>query len=157
MIRRAKGFTLVEIMIVVVIVGILAAVAIPAYQRYVVEAKLADVLEYAGVAKLAMTEYYESTGECPTAEKAGLTVDNPIPHILNVSSAWDRIPCRDWFEVYLEIDGDSDSLLKQIDGERVMMRAELEKGGVKKWTCGFSKYTPEIKEYLPSSCQHEMI
>ena len=65
--RVQQGFTLIELMIVIAIVGILAAVALPAYQDYTVRAKLSEGLARAGEAKTAVTEYYSSTGTFPTA------------------------------------------------------------------------------------------
>jgi len=55
-----KGFTLIELMIVVAIIGILAAVAIPAYQDYTIRAKITEGLNLAGAAKLAVAETYAS-------------------------------------------------------------------------------------------------
>ncbi len=155
--RRSGGFTMIEIMIALVVLGILAAVALPSYQRYVLKAKLADVIAYAGVAKLQLTEFYEETAECPTVSNSGLKEFSPIPHIAQVSTAWDRDPCRDWFEVYLEIDGDSEPALKDLDGDRVMLRGNLGQDGQITWQCGFSRYTPEIRNYLPASCQEELL
>ena len=57
-----KGFTLVEIMMVVIIIGILAVLAIPRYQKYTLEAKLSEVHVAAGEIKTGMEKYYNSHG-----------------------------------------------------------------------------------------------
>lgn len=65
-----KGFTLIELMIVVAIVGILAAVAIPAYQDYTVRAKISEAVIASSVAKLAVTEGYATGGVAGLASVA---------------------------------------------------------------------------------------
>ena len=65
-----KGFTLIELMIVVAIIGILAAVALPAYQDYTKRSHVSEGMSLASGAKSAMTEYYASQGEWPTDNKA---------------------------------------------------------------------------------------
>jgi type IV pilus assembly protein PilA len=61
-----KGFTLIELMIVVAIIGILAAIAIPAYQNYTVRAQVTEGLNLADGWKTAVAEYYANTGSWPT-------------------------------------------------------------------------------------------
>lgn len=59
------GFTLIELMIVVAIIGILAAIAIPAYQDYTTRAKITEGLNAAGPAKVSIAEFYLSQGSMP--------------------------------------------------------------------------------------------
>ena len=68
--RYSKGFTLIELMIVVAIVGILAAVAIPAYQDYTVRARVTEGLSLASSAKLAVEETYQSSNAFPATQAA---------------------------------------------------------------------------------------
>ena len=60
-----KGFTLIELMIVVAIIGILAAIAIPAYQNYTIRAQITEGLNLADGWKTAIAEYFANTGNWP--------------------------------------------------------------------------------------------
>ena len=64
--KSVKGFTLIELMIVIAIIGILAAVALPRYQDYTVCAKVSELILAAGAAKLAVTESVQTHGVMPT-------------------------------------------------------------------------------------------
>jgi type IV pilus assembly protein PilA len=69
-----KGFTLIELMIVVAIIGILAAIAIPAYQDYTIRAQVTEGLNLAGAAKAAVAESFSNTGVAPADRTAaGMT------------------------------------------------------------------------------------
>ena len=65
--RIQQGFTLIELMIVVAIIGILAAVALPAYQDYTVRAKMSEVMLAASACRTGITEIYQTGGTPPGA------------------------------------------------------------------------------------------
>src|SRR6056297_383852 len=69
-----QGFTLIELMIVVAIIGILAAIAIPAYQDYTIRAKVTEGLNTVAVARTSVAEYWNTNGTFPTGNpEAGLS------------------------------------------------------------------------------------
>ncbi|MRH77953.1 prepilin-type N-terminal cleavage/methylation domain-containing protein [Spiribacter sp. C176] len=68
--RTQRGFTLIELMIVVAIVGILASIAIPAYSDYTVRAKVTEAVAAAGAIKTSVADYYYANGELPISNSA---------------------------------------------------------------------------------------
>jgi type IV pilus assembly protein PilA len=68
--KKQQGFTLIELMIVVAIIGILSAIAVPAYQDYTKRTKVSEGLNLAAAGKLAVAEYYDSTGSLPADNPA---------------------------------------------------------------------------------------
>jgi len=71
-----QGFTLIELMIVVAIIGILAAIAIPAYQDFTIRSRVTELINAAGVCKTSIAEFYQAKGSFPlgTADSGCSTV-----------------------------------------------------------------------------------
>ncbi len=68
--KRQQGFTLIELMIVIAIVGILAAIALPAYQDYTVRARMSEPLARMAEVKTSLSEFYSANGTVPTVLQA---------------------------------------------------------------------------------------
>ena len=88
--KKQQGFTLIELMIVVAIIGILAAIAIPAYQDYTIRAQVSEGLNLAGGAKAAVSEYTMDRGTFPTDNAiAGLSTAASIDgkYVVSVTNA----------------------------------------------------------------------
>src|ERR1700722_10119564 len=82
-----KGFTLIELMIVVAIIGILAAIAIPAYQDYTVRSKVTEGLNLAGAAKTTVAEAFEANGLAGVTAAAGGWSSTPTKYVSCIAIA----------------------------------------------------------------------
>ncbi|HFB8514535.1 TPA: pilin, partial [Neisseria gonorrhoeae] len=123
-----KGFTLIELMIVIAIVGILAAVALPAYQDYTARAQVSEAILLAEGQKSAVTEYYPNNGKWPA--------DNGAAGVASSSS----IKGKYVKEVKVEngvvtATMNSSNVNKEIKDKRLSLWAKRENGSVK-WFCG---------------------
>ncbi len=76
--KKQQGFTLIELMIVVAIIGILAAIAIPAYQDYTIRAQVSEGLNLSGGAKAAVSEFAMDRGRFPSDNQTAGITTNPV-------------------------------------------------------------------------------
>jgi type IV pilus assembly protein PilA len=144
-----KGFTLIELMIVVAIIGILAAVALPAYQDYTVRAKVTEGLSLAGSAKTAIAEN-AANGRASLAD--GL---EPVGSTPNVTSVTPNATNGRITIVYTASAGGAagaNTLILSPGSGGPLVAGTIPTGGSIAWTCGITGTTMQQK-YLPASCR----
>ena len=144
---RQQGFTLIELMIVIAIVGILAAIALPAYQDYTIRARMSEPLAIAAEAKTTISEFYASNGRLPTVQASlGLSELNQNSYAQSVSYFY-RDP-----EITLEIQLSTKQELGGMKGQIIELNGLEDKNtGTISWTCGPAQVA-NVK-YLPASCR----
>lgn len=149
-IKRRKGFTLIELMIVIAIVAILVALAVPAYRDYTIRAKVGECVNQAAVAKLQISEYRQTVGIFPPDEdEAGTAAVEQTQYCdgytyLGAADGTFEIITRE-----AEIDGSIAGLTIQ-----PQMTPWVSATGEVNWICqrGDSTSTEALK-YLPSTCR----
>ncbi len=137
-----QGFTLIELMIVVAIIGILAAVAIPAYQDYTVRAKVSEGLGLAASAKTAVAETWASEGRfLPSNTSIGL----PLAASITGNSIRSVSQVNGLITITMAATG----LPANVAGDAYVLSASTTAGGVQ-WVC---RRTTIENKYLPSECR----
>ena len=137
-----KGFTLIELMIVVAIIGILAAVALPAYQDYTKRARVSEALSLMSGAKASVTEYYSTNNTWPSGNASvGLAAKASISGG-SVSS--------------VEVTGSKITAVLRTNvesGKKLVLKATSTAGGVT-WSCKAAVSGTDVNsKFLPNECR----
>lgn len=141
--QRASGFTLIELMIVVAIIAILAAIAIPAYQDYTIRAQVSEGISLSTGAKTAIWDFVADTGRLPhTNESAGLAQPASI--------AGDYVSSVKIEDGQVTVAFDTPRTNKSLRSGGLMLSPITTQGAIM-WTCkGTATMSPK---YLPSTCR----
>ncbi|MBP6501650.1 MAG: pilin [Rhodoferax sp.] len=143
-----KGFTLIELMIVVAIIGILAAVALPAYQDYTIRAKVSEVILAASSGKVAVAEAAQAGGSMGAISNIKTQASKYVSEVYYTSTSASTG----------SIVAVASSAEAKISGAGVMFEGELKGNGQVVWTCkaaptGGSVALAMSTAYLPASCK----
>ncbi len=137
-----KGFTLIELMIVVAIIGILAAVALPAYQDYTVRAKVSEVILAASSAKVAVAEAAQAGGSMGSITEVASQASKYVTSVTYANSG------ASTGVITATAQGEP-----KIAAKKLEFRGTLENNGQVTWVCAAASTDGIEAKYLPSSCK----
>jgi type IV pilus assembly protein PilA len=142
--QMQKGFTLIELMIVVAIIGILAAIAIPAYQDYIVRSKVTELVTAASACRTSVAEYAMSENALPTTlDQAGCSsADSQYVTSLTINATTSAITA---FANGTAVGGGL------VDTDGVTLIPVLDTDGSVNWSCAPAGAMPV--KYLPANCR----
>jgi type IV pilus assembly protein PilA len=140
--KTEKGFTLIELMIVVAIIGILAAIAIPAYQTYTIRAQVAEGLNLSGPLAIAVSAFHSDTGGFP-ADNTAAALEPAASYRGNYVSSI----TVNGAVIEIEYGNEANA---QINGEIVNLAATDNDGSIS-WNCASGGVISDT--YLPASCR----
>ena len=138
----SKGFTLIELMIVIAIIALLASLGLPMYQDYTVRAKVGELILSATPAKTALTEEVQVGNVMPTELKLSAQESQYVASVVH---------SRDSDKLGLITVTAKDQ--PRIGGKKLQLKATLADGGQLSWTCGPSAQDGIDAKYLPASCR----
>jgi type IV pilus assembly protein PilA len=153
MLKQAqKGFTLIELMIVVAIIGILAAVALPAYQDYTRKAKMSEVILAASACRTTITEKYQTSVSLPIAGEWGCeasTTNPPTAYVNEIATSENGAVRVEIRGIHPSINTQHVYLEPRIDATTPMDSGDLG-SAVFMWACGSD--SDVVRRVLPGSC-----
>ena len=150
-----KGFTLIELMIVVAIIGILAAVALPAYQDYTVRAKMSEVILAMSACRTSITEVYQSGGSGPNANSWGCeSATGTTKYVGAINTDVNGKVTATIANINASVDGLFVTLVPMANATTAATAAANMGAGLFGWRCGLlADGTTVNHKYLPGSCR----